>query len=147
MLITALGILLVFSYAAINVVNGDADDTERPLPPTLTDLAAAKVVEVKDAGGQVVLSGSFTKSSDVGGELEHTAILNSTGVDADAKGVAETEVSKKNDGFIEQELEVKVEGLAAQAVFTLFIDGQEVASFTTDARGEAELEMSNEASK
>ena len=64
-------------------------------------------------------------------------------VDADAKGAAEIEVSTGAGAIAEQEFELTVERLAAGATFTVFIDGQEVASFNTNARGEAELEMSN----
>jgi hypothetical protein len=146
-LIPVSGLVLVFAYAAINIVISQADEIKLPLPPALNNLAAVNQIEIKDAGGQVVLSGNFTTSSDQGGEIEREAALTGAGVDADATGKAEIEISKESDAFTELELEVEVEHLAPQSVFKVFVDNQEVASFTTDARGEAELEMSNEASK
>jgi hypothetical protein len=147
MIIPIVGLILVIGYAAIRVVSGSDDDIKQPLPATLSNLADVKSIEIRDASGQVVLAGSFSESTDVGGERERFAQLSPTGVDADAKGAAEVEIKTGAGAIAEQELEIGIEHLAAGASFKLFIDGQEVTSFTTNSRGEAELEMSNEPSK
>ena len=146
-MIPVLGMVLILGYAAINIVSGDADEIKHPLPQSLSDLRAVKLVEIKDADGQVVLSGSFDSTGERNGEIERKAILTGTGIDADAKGEAEIEISKESDAFTEQELEVSVENLATLTAFKLFVDGQEVAVFNTDVRGDAEIEMSNEIKK
>lgn len=146
MLIPIIGLLIVIGYATIRIASGN-DDIKQPLPATLNNLAELRSIEIRDADGQVVLTGSFSDTTDVGGEKERFAQLSPTSVDADAKGAAEIEIKTRAGATAEQELEINVERLAAGATFKVFIDGQEITSFTTDARGEAELEMSNEPSK
>jgi hypothetical protein len=146
MLIPIIGLLIVIGYAAIRIASGN-DDIKQPLPATLNKLAELRSIEIRDASGQVILTGSFSDTTDIGGEKERFAQLSATGLDADAKGAAEIEIKTRAGATAEQELEITVERLAAVATYKVFIDGQEVMSFTTDARGEAELEMSNEPSK
>jgi hypothetical protein len=118
-----------------------------PLPAFLKELAAVNKVEIKNEAGEVVLSGSFSSPVDKLDEMERMATLSGTGVAANAMGIAEIEVSKESNGFVEQEIEVKVRGLAPQSVYKLFIDDNEIATLRTDAKGDAELEMSNDTSK
>lgn len=146
-MIPLFGMLLIFAFAVINVVSTEADDLEMPLPAVLKDLAAVNKVEIKNEAGEVVLSGSFSSPVDKLDEMERVATLSGTGVAANAMGIAEIEVSKESNGFVEQEIEVKVRGLAPQAVYKLFIDDHEIATLRTDAKGDAELEMSNDTSK
>lgn len=141
--IPLLGMLLVVGYAAVRVVTTDADEIKQALPATLSNLAEIKRVEVKDAAEQILLSGDFGAPAARGNEFEREAVLATTGVDADATGAAEIEISTKTDGVIEKEFELTVERLAAGATYKLLVDQQEVASFTTDHRGNAELELSN----
>lgn len=145
-LIPILGILLVIGYAVAKVVTTDADEIKQALPANL-NLAEIKRVEVKDGGGQTVLSGDFGAAVTKGNEVERLAVLAGTGVDADAKGEAETEVSTQTNGVVEMEFELTVERLAAGATYKLIVDEQEIASFTTNHQGEAELELSNDTSK
>jgi hypothetical protein len=147
MLIPILGMCLLFVYAATEVVSTNTDDLELPLPASLQDLSKVKLIEVRDGAGEVVLSGSFGAPVQKAKGTEYSAVLVATNVDADATGEAEIEISKSADGFIEQELEVNVERLAPLTTFKLFVDGQEITPFTTSRRGEAEIEISNEASK
>lgn len=147
MLIPVVGLMLVIGYAAIRVVSGNDDDIKQPLPATIGNLADAKSIEIRDASGQVVLAGNFSESTDVGGERERFAQLSPTAVDPDAKGAAEIEIKTGAGATTEQELELGAERLAPGASYKLFIDGQEVTTFTTDSRGDAELEMSSEPSK
>lgn len=145
MLISAIGMVLVMSYAAMNIVSGDADEVKRSLPPALSNLANVNTIEIKDGEGQTVLSGSFGAATDEPDEIERTAMLTRTSVDGDATGHAEIEISKER--VPEHKLEVTVKRLAAGAAYKIVIDGQEIASFTVSAAGEAELEFSNQPSK
>lgn len=135
--------MFLLGCAAVWAVMGESRQVEQPLPQSLDDLAAVRLIEVKDAGGQIVLSGSFTVKTKPNGDSEGNATLAATGVDADATGESEFEVSKKRDGSVGKELEVEVHNLAPGASFSLFVDGQQVAVFKTDPRGRADLEMSN----
>jgi hypothetical protein len=141
--IPILGMFLVLLYATINVAKGDTDEIKQPLPSSLTDLAAVKIIEISDANGQTVLKGNFIDLN----EVERTAALVGEGSSANARGKASIEISKKKNGFTEKELEVETQNLAARSVFKIIVDGQEVASFTTDHTGKAELELSNEHTK
>ena len=128
------------------VVAAVSDDSEikQPLPQSLDNLAAVKLIEIRDAGGQTVLGGSFTIETKRNRDIEGAATLAPTGVDADAAGKAEIEVSAKRGGRVEKELEIEVRNLAPGASFNLFVDGQQVAGFATNPRGAAELELTNE---
>jgi hypothetical protein len=142
MLLPVVGMFLL-TCVVVAAVGGD-HEIKRPLPPTLDDLAAVKQIEIKDGGGQVVLNGSFTMTTKPNRSVEGEAILAPTGADADAAGKAEVEVSTKQDGRVEKELEVEVRNLAPGASFGVFVDGRQAATFTTNPRGAAELELSNE---
>lgn len=145
MTLPILGMALVFGFAAIKVASTGVQEVEHPLPASITRLDEVKMIEVKDASEQVVLSGSFSGSI-AGQEGEMTVVLTATSVDPDAMGKSSIEIETKN-GFTEQELELEVKKLAPGSAFKLFLDGGEAASFTTNHKGEAELELSNEPSK
>jgi hypothetical protein len=144
MILPVIGMFLL-GCAVVLAVRGEGREIEQPLPSSLDDLAAVRLVEVKDAGGQVVLGGSFTMTTKKNGDIEGEAILAATGVVVNASGKAEVEVSKR-DGKVDKELEVEVRKLTPGATFNLFIDGQQATIIETNHRGAAELEMSNRAS-
>jgi hypothetical protein len=141
MLLPVVGMFLL-GCIVVAVVRGEGREIKQPLPPSLDDLAAVRLVEIRDAGGQVVLGGSFTTATKKNGDVEGEATLAATGVDADAAGKAEIEVSQRN-GDVDKELEVEVSKLAPGATFNLFIDGRQAAVITTNSRGAAELELTN----
>ncbi|HLL75224.1 MAG TPA: hypothetical protein VK421_08135 [Pyrinomonadaceae bacterium] len=142
MILPVVGMFLLGCVVVAAVSRGG--EIKQPLPSSLDDLAAVKLIEIKDAGGQTVLGGGFTMTTKRNRNVEGKATLAPTGVDADAAGKAEVEVSTKRGGHVEKELEVEVRNLAPGANFNLFIDGQQVIGFTTNPRGAAELELSNE---
>ena len=142
MILPVVGMFLL-GCAVVAAVREDSE-IKQPLPSSLDDLAAVKLIEIRDAGGQVVLGGSFTMKTKPNRNVDGEATLAPTGVDQDAAGKAEVEVSTKKDGSVEKELEVEVRNLSPGANFNVFVDGRQVASFTTNPRGSAELEMSNE---
>ncbi len=141
MILPVVGMFLL-GCAVVAAVSGEGREIKQALPPSLDDLAAIRLVEIKDAGGQVVLGGSFTMAMKTNGDVEGEATLVAKGVDADATGKAEVEVSTRN-GNVDEELEVEVRKLSPGATFNLFIDGQQAAVITTNHRGAAELEMTN----
>lgn len=143
------GMLLLCGYAAFAVIRSGnkVQEVKQPLPSSVGDLAAVKLVEIKDAAGQVVLSGSFVVENKQDGDVEGRALLAGTGVIAAAKGEAEFEISTNRNGSTEKELEVSVRKLSPGASFSLFVDGQQVAAFYTNGRGAAELEMKDAPAK
>ena len=138
--------LLIISaliVAAAAVVYSNPQRTKQALPPALNRLSEARLVEVKDANDKVVLTGNLSTTSDTKNEIERTATLAGTGVDPDAKGKAEIELVKKDNGFAKEELEITVEQLAPAAGFKLYVDGNEVSAFTTSKGGKASLKFSS----
>ena len=99
------------------------------LPPGI-NLTQAKHVEIRDGGGQVVLSGSFSN---------YKAPLAKAGTNA--KGLAEIEVEKVG-ADVKQEIEVDVENMLPSASFKLVVDGEEIASFLTSSAGKRAMKFS-----
>ena len=138
---------VLFGLAALVVAGGAAliraDEPKQPLPAEAGDVSRASAVEVRDASGAVVLQGMFGEapaSSD--GDVERKATLAARDGSA-ASGEAEIEVSRSASGEVEQEVELDAEKLAPSAPYTLHLDGRQVASFTTDAKGGAEVELTS----
>lgn len=103
------------------------------------DFTNAAIAEVRDAQGQIILSGPFQLVEEDDDDIERKATLAPTGVDTDATGEAEVEFSKAAPA--NQEVEFSVRNVAAGAVLTFVIDGTEVATARADARGRAEVEL------
>lgn len=137
------GMIFLFAFAAINVVSSDVSEVKQALPSNIGNLAEVKTIEIKDASGQLILSGNFGTPTQSAKEIERETVLTATSVMPKARGVAEVEISTDNASFTEQELELSVKHLSAGTKFFLFVDGQEVASFTTNHQGKAELEFTN----
>ncbi len=145
MVFPMIGMLLLFGIVVFAV--SSSRDVKQPLPPALNDLASIKTVEIRDAGGQVVLNGNFTTWTERDGDLNGKALLNRANSTANARGEADFEVSRERNGFIEKDLDVEVDDLAADTTYNLIIDGQQITSFSTNRRGDAELEFHNRASR
>ena len=121
-LITALTMAVVFAAA------GPLPAQTAALSGTL-DAGAVQLIEVRDGTGQAVLRGQFT---DLGDE-RFAALGPATELDTDAVGEAEIDAD---------EIEVSVRNLAPRARYTLAIDGIEVATMTTDAKGRGAFDVS-----
>ena len=135
-ILAVLGVCAVLGTVAVARATED-----QPLPAEVGDLSTASTVEVRDAGGQALLSGTFDAGAkDDDGDLERRADLRASA--GAARGEAEIEISTRA-GEPAQELEFEVEGLPADAALGLFVDGRQVASFSTDARGRASAEMAS----
>ncbi|HKQ72151.1 MAG TPA: hypothetical protein VJ810_00390 [Blastocatellia bacterium] len=136
-------LLMSLIMTVAGVVLSYAQRINQPLPSALNRLPEAKLVEIKDEAGQVVLSGEFTTASDTKLEIERVATLTGSGGATGVKGKAEIELLKSGDKFSKQELEVAVEGLAKAANFKLFVDDAEVIAFTTNKAGKAAMKFSD----
>lgn len=147
MILPIIVMCLTFGYAVLAIVRSDAREIKQPLPASLDNLAAVKLVEIRDGDGRIILGGNFTMRTKKAGGIKGAASLTSPGVDADATGKAEIEISNKKNSVAEKELEVEVRKLAANTSYELFIDGQSAASFKTDLRGAAELELTHDSSR
>lgn len=143
-LIPVVGMLLLFGYTVVAVTR-HAQEVKQTLPQAIGDLSAARLVEVKDAGGQTVLSGTLTFVNERSGDVEGEATLTSAAAAGGASGKAEVEVSAERGGVKRQEIELEARGLAPGAAYGLHVDGQQAATFNADGRGAAELELSSEA--
>ena len=133
-MIPAAGLLATVVASCYMVVQLNAQTTA-----SAADFTNAAVAEVRDAQGQVVLSGPFQVADDDDDDVERKATLASTGVDADATGKAEVEFSK--DAPAAQEVEFSIRNVAPNTTFTFVIDGTAVATATADRRGRAEVEL------
>jgi hypothetical protein len=137
-------LLIALIIAAAGVAISYAQRINQPLPPSLDRLLEARLVEIKDDAGQVVLSGELSTVSDAKNEIERVATLAGAGA---AKGEAEIELVKSGNAFSKQELEVALEGLAKTSSFKLFVDGAEIITFTTNKSGKAAMKFSSKNSK
>ena len=119
---------LLLAAAGVAQVKNSSGRIKDALPAGI-NLADAKSVEIRNEAGVVVLSGTFAN---------YAAPLSSKGSAAKAKGLAEIEIEKAGKAN-KQEIEVSVENLPALATFKLFVDGNEVAIFTTSKSGKRAL--------
>ena len=133
-MIPAAGLLATMAAAVYMVVQLNGQATAPP-----ADFTNAALAEVRDAQGQVVLSGQFQVADEDDDDIERKAVLAPTGVDADAAGEAEVEFAKNAPAT--QEVEFSVRNVSPGAAFTFVIDGIDVATATADARGRAEVEL------
>lgn len=139
------GMFLLTSVFIGMVVFGAGHKITQQLPLSLENLERSNLVEIKDETGNVVLSGSFAVATEKDGDIEGVAKLASrTG---GATGNVELEVSKQHDGSVIKEIEKEVKKLKPATTFNVYVDGQLVSSLRTNARGAAELELSNRQTK
>jgi hypothetical protein len=133
-MIPVVGLLATMAFAAYMVVQLSGQTT------TVTgDFTNAATAEVRDAQGQVILSGPFQLVEEDDDDVERKAALAAIGSDADATGEAEIEFNKAAPAV--QEVEFSVRNVAAGAVLTFVIDGTQVGTATANARGRAEFEI------
>jgi hypothetical protein len=127
------GLLATIIAATYLVVQLHAQPTE---PIDLRNVATA---ELRDAQGQVVLSGPFRlDDEDDADEVERKAALQPTGSDPDASGVAEVEFVRERP--VEQEVEFSGRNLQPGASYTLVLDGRDVITGVARRDGDLDLE-------
>lgn len=132
-IIPATGLLATMAVAAYMVTELSGQET------ATGNFTSAATAEVRDGQGQVVLRGQFGPGDEDDDDAERKAVLEPTGIDADAAGEAEVEFAKT--GATEQEIEFSIRNVAANTSFTFVIDGVDVATATSDRRGRAEVEL------
>jgi len=128
----------------------------RLLPQALRPVTKVQSIEVRDLSNQVVLQGTFQAGGDDfgggggGGDdngggggggggsqnVQKEASLNSTGVDADAKG--KVKVTASSNG---EELEVEGDKLSSNTTYTILVDNFGLGSVTTDGSGSFKLKL------
>jgi hypothetical protein len=123
--------MAVVGYVVVQL-NGQAASTTG-------DFRNAAIAEVRDAQGQLILSGSFELVPEDDEDVERRATLAPTGSDTDAAGEAEVEFAKADPK--DQEVEFSVRNVQPGATYTFVIDGTEVAKATADRSGKAEIEL------
>ena len=133
-IIPVAGLLATFAVTVYMVVQLSGQT-----PGPTGDFTNAALAEVRNAQGEVLLSGQFKPAVEEDDDIERKAVLAATGTDADATGEAEVEFSKASPA--EQEVEFVVRNVQPGAVLTFVIDGREVATATVDSRGRGEVEL------
>jgi hypothetical protein len=112
-----------------------------PFPAAISDPSAVKGIQIRDGGGSIVLRGTFGAEERDATSVEWKATLAAEG--GAATGMAEIEMAS-NDNQAGRELDVDVTGLAPSTEYRLFVDEVEIATFTTDANGAADLEFGSD---
>jgi hypothetical protein len=132
---------LVLMFAVAMTIVGRADDT-RVLSGHSHNIMS-QFVEITDSTGQVVLrGGSYVldhRKSDV--VKQFRAELKSTGIIDEADGLAYIMIDSEDNEIDEHSINVELDDMAANASYDLFINGEKLASVTTDDEGEADIEM------
>ena len=109
------------------------------------NFSEAQLAEVRDAQGQVILSGTFALVPEDDDDIERKATLAPTGIDPDASGEAEVEVPKAAGSA--QEVEFSITNVHPDTTYTFLIDGQPVATAKADRKGKAEAEVETRPAK
>ena len=107
---------------------------------TLSQVADGHVVEIRDSGGAVVLSGEFRSRVDRLGNTEKDAEL----TDMQGRtviGEVELEIPAAGRDHRRPELEVDVIHLQPRQHYSVVVDDRTVGTFWTDDRGSADLEL------
>lgn len=120
--------------AALLVVAAPAYAQTAPAAPA--DFTSAAVAEVRNAQGQVILTGKFAVHEEDDDDTERKAPLTATSAGAGASGEAEVEISGTGAAR-KQEVEFAVKGVQPGATYTFVIDGKVVATVTADSKGRA----------
>jgi hypothetical protein len=107
---------------------------------SLADLSEAALVEIRDDGGAVVLSGEFRSRVDALGNTEKDADLGNRRGDS-VIGEVELEIPAPGRDHRRPELEVDIIHLAPRTRYTVAIDDRVVGSFVTDDRGSVDFEL------
>lgn len=133
------GAALALFLGSIVVACGGARGNSTFVPGPAADFRNAASAEIRNAQDQVILSGSFVETSSDSSEVERKATLAATGAGATATGAVEVE-SCRGSGCDKQEIELEMVNVPPSTILRLVIDGKEVGSVTSDARGRASVE-------
>jgi hypothetical protein len=117
---------------------------EQTLAPGLPDLKLVDMVEIRDAKGQVLVSGKFATASEESREIVRRATLTNP---ANDEWDGEVELRTKRDGegmTTGDEVVLKVDDLPDDTPCVIMFDTLKVADFVTDDDGAAELHLKRE---
>lgn len=106
----------------------------------LANLSGAHLVEIREEGGKVVLSGEFRSRTDALGNIEKDADLGDRNGNA-VIGEVELEIPAAGREHRLPELEVDIIRLAPRTRYLVAIDDRVVGSFVTDDRGSVDMEL------
>jgi hypothetical protein len=132
--IAAAGLATTAAVAVAMVINLSGNQTAN----VSGDFRNATTAEVRDAGGKVLLRGTFAAAG-AGDDVERQATLTATADGGQATGDAEIEYSQAEPNV--QEIEFEVSGVPARAIVTLVLDGRDVISATANDKGRAKAEF------
>jgi hypothetical protein len=102
------------------------------------DFRNAATAEIRDSTGKVVLRGMFMLVEEEDDDIERKAAL-APATGGEVMGEAEVEFATEMPA--DQEVEFAARGLTAGAVYTLVVDGREVATLAADRRGRIAIEI------
>ena len=115
--------------------------SQRPAAPlALGDVSEAQIVEIRDGGGDTIVSGEFRSRVDALGNTEKDAALTDHRGQR-VVGEVELEIPGPQQTHRRPELEVDIMGLPANQTFAVAIDDRIVATFRTDDRGSFDQEI------
>ena len=134
--------LLLLVCAPLIVAGLAMSENVAATPPgiALGNVAEAHMVEIRNHGGETVLSGEFRSRVDQLGNTEKDAAL----TDRRGRtviGEVELEIPGPTRTHRRPELEVDILGLPPRETFSVVIDDRVVGTFVTDDRGGVDMEL------
>ena len=137
-------IIAAASFLVLATACGGGHRIEATLAPGLPDMRLVDMIEIRDAKGQVLVSGKFATQSETSGELVRRAELTNPAND-DWEGEAVMRIERDGDGAAKSDdVELKVEDLPDDTPCVVMFDALKVADFVTDDDGNAELHLKRE---
>jgi hypothetical protein len=126
--------------------------SHRLLPASFTPVTNLDIIEFRDSSGQAVVRGSFKNTGPGPGtgvgcnrdKFESDGLLITTGTDPDAKGTFEIDIDRQSGTIQTQEFRIKVENLAPNTTYKIFANNTDIATFTTNGDGRAEIRFSSQ---
>jgi hypothetical protein len=123
---------------------GGGHRIEATLAPGLPDLRLVDMVEIRDAKGQVLVSGKFATASETSDTIVRRAALTNPAND-DWEGEVEMRVKRDGEGASEaDDVRLRVEDLPDDTPCVVMFDALKVADFITDDDGEADVHLKRE---
>jgi hypothetical protein len=117
---------------------------EQTLAPGLPDLKLVDMVEIRDAKGQVLVSGKVATASEQPREIVRRAALTNP---ANDEWDGEVELRSKRDGegmSTADEVLLNVDDLPDDTACVVMFDALKIADFMTNGDGSAELHLKRE---
>ena len=123
---------------------GGGHRIEATLAPGLPDLRLVDMVEIRDAKGQVLVSGKFATASETSDTIVRRAALTNPAND-DWEGEVEMRVKRDGEGASEaDDVRLRVEDLPDDTPCVVMFDALKVADFITDDDGETDVHLKRE---